>query len=310
MLPSWTKRVFTGPSVHAGIVIGHTQICAAVVDVGTDCHKTRGVMDRPLPQGLFSGQPSETCEAALVETLKAVRTSFWNEFAAVRVVLPDTMIRSTVFELEELPRTDELRSALLRWRFATEWQRPEQSLDCQGMDLGEDGGKKVLLGQAIDRSWLDSVKRALGAAGIVPWSLNAGVIYRFNCFHEQVAAEAGAMVSVDPACWSVLIWDSAGRLRRVYTRPRSSEKKEDEAHEIADSAERKILAYAGGAAERNVGRLYLAGDEDDMLALAAAFNGRLREEAVLLHADEKTSCAISGIRGGWAPLAMAAALDI
>src|SRR3989338_7630904 len=152
--PSWTKRFPVAPSVMAGIAIGRDQVCAVVLDARGGKHEMRAIQTHNMPVALFSGQPTAETEAGLADALHAVSDAFKKAFASVHVALPDTAIRSTVFELDELPKTDDMRNSLLRWRFAREWQRPEDSLDCRGFDLGEDRGRRLFFGPSGDRPWL------------------------------------------------------------------------------------------------------------------------------------------------------------
>lgn len=306
----WTKRFSTVPAVQAGIFIGRNQVCAVVLGPEASHPQAHSIHVQDLARPLFAGQPEAGAEAALAEALRVVSGGFRGKFASVRVALPDTVIRGSVFELDELPRTEELRRALLRWRFAREWQRPEESLDCRGFNLGEDRGKQVFFGQAGDRYWLDCVRRALTQVGIVPWSLNAAAVYRFSCFHDAIAGRSGALLSLDPDCWNLQLWDAAGRVRRVLTRLRETGAAGKEGISIADEVERAVLAYVEGDGARTVDKLFIAGNESDMALLAQAFGGRLREEAELLRTDEKISGGIPGLREGSAPLALAAALNI
>lgn len=310
MLPSLTKRLSLAPAVMAGIAIGRNQVCAVVLDAAGGKHEVRAIHTHDMPQALFTAQPSIETEAMLVEALLAVSGAFRDLFAAVHVALPDTVIRSTVFELDELPKSAAMRESLLHWRFAKEWQRTEDSLDCHGFDLGEDQDKHLYLGQAGDRLWLDCVRRALARAGIVPWSLNAAAVCRFNCFHDAIAASGGALLSLDPDCWNLQLWDDQGRVRQLHTRLRENLAAGDEAASIADEAERVILAYVQGNGSRKVGKLYLAGREVEMAFLAAAFDNRLSERSVPLHADQGIPASVAGMRNGLAPLALAAALSI
>lgn len=309
MSPSWTRRISVAPSVMAGIAIGRNQVCAVVLDAKGDKHDVRTIQTHNVPVALFAEQPTTETEAKLADALHAVSDEFRGAYASVHVALPDTAIRSTVFELDELPKTEDMRNALLRWRFAREWQRSEDSLDCRGFDLGEDRGKRLLFGQAGDRPWLDCVRRALVQAGIMPWSLNAAAAYRFNCFHDAIACGDGALLSLDPDCWNLLLWDDWGRVRRALTRMRENIAAEDEAASVADEVERAILAYVHGGGNRRVGRLNLAGSEAEMAALAEIFEGRLNERAVLLDVGDGISGAVAGMRDGLAPLALAAALS-
>lgn len=308
-LSSLPRRFSAAPSVVAGIAIGRNQVCAVVLDAQGGKHEIRAIHTQDMAVPLFAEQPTMASEAGLVQALDEISEGFRREYASVHVALPDMVIRSTVFDLDDLPKTADMRGALLRWRFAKEWQRSEDSLDCRGFDLGEDHGKRLFFGQAGDRPWLDCVRRALARNGIATWSLNASSIYRFNCFQDAVVGGAGALLTLDPDCWNLQLWDDRGRVRRILTRLRENLAVEYEMAAIADEAERAVLAYVQGDGSRNVGRVYLAGNAAEMAALAEVFDRRLRERAVQLHADERISGSLAGMRDGLAPLALAAALS-
>lgn len=309
MLPSLTKLFSATPAVMAGISIGRNQVCAVVLDMKGGVHEVRTIQTQNLSGPLFAAQPTMETEAMLVDALLAVSGEFRDLFASVHVALPDTVIRSTLFEFDELPKSADMRDTLLRWRFAKEWQRSEDSLDCSGFNLGEDQGKHLYFGQAGDRLWLDCVRSSLARAGIVPWSLNAAAVYRFNYFHDVIAGSGGALLSLDSDCWNLQLWDDTGRVRQMLTRLRENMAAEDEAASIADEAERAILSYVQGNGVRRVGKLYLAGSEAETATLAVLFNNRLSERAVQLQADKGIYASIAGMRNGLGHLALAAALS-
>jgi hypothetical protein len=292
----------------AGIAIGRNQICAVVLHANGDNHEVRAIHKQDMPVPLFSAQPTTAAEAGLADALHAISEGFRGEFASVHVALPDTVIRSTVLDLDELPKTRAMREALLRWRFSKDWQRPEESMDCSGFDLGEDRGKRLFFGQAGDRPWLDCVRRALARTGIMPWSLNAAAAYRFNCFHNAIVGGGGALLSFDSDCWNLMLWDDTGRVRQVHTRLRENLVAENEAASIADEVERAILAYLQGDSSRKVRKFHVAGSAAEMATLAGIFDERLRERVAILHADTGISGTVAGMRDGLAPLALAAAL--
>lgn len=293
----------------AGIAIGRDQVCAVVFGEKGGKHEAPVINTQRMPVTLFAAKPTLEIEAMLADALLAVSGEFRGMYASVHVALPDTVIRSKVFELDELPKTAGMREALLRWRFAKEWQRSEDTLECCGFDLGQDRGKRLYFGQGADRQWLDCVRRALARAGLTPWSLNAATTYRFNCFHDVMAGAGGALLSLEPDCWSLLLWDGSRRVRHVLTRLRENLAAENEAVSIAEEVERAVLAYVKDDGRRSMGRLYLAGSNAEMAALAGVFDGRLSERTVSLHADEKISVTSAGMRDGLAPLALAAALS-
>ncbi len=308
MSPSWTRAWRCAPASLAGIAMARGQLCAVVLAPGTSQPQVQAVHMQPLAVPLFEGDPSAAAEDALVQALSAASGEFRARYAAVHVALPDTVLRSSVFELDELPRSTGLRQALMRWRFARQWQRSADSLDCRGAVLGQDGAAHLLYAQAGDSAWLACVRRALKRAGVVPWSLNAAAVYRFNHFHAELTRAAGALLALDPDNWSLLLWDAQGRVRQIVTRLRERQAGGDELQAIAAEAERAILAYVQAGSGRQVGRLYLTGAPGEATALVRAFASRLREPAVVLSLESAVLAHGVTLTEGLAPLALTAAL--
>ncbi len=307
MSPSWTRAWRPSVSCRAGIAVGRRQLTAVLLHEG----QPLDVQAQPLPVPLFEGVPTLAAEDALVRALQTVGASLAGRYAAVHVALPDFALRSTVFELDQLPGSVRLRQALLRWRFAQEWLRGEDSLECRGQDLGQDGARHLLFGQAGDGAWLACVRRALARADIGPWSLNAAAVYRFNGFHDTLRATPGALLALDPEGWSLLIWDAQGRLRQVLTRLRA-DPGESAAHAaaltaIADEAERAVLAYVQAQGGRRIDRFYLSGEHVGIAALGQIFQARLREPARLLQAGPAGGMNAPDASVGLVPLALLAA---
>lgn len=306
---SWTRALRPAAACQAGIAIGRSQLTAVVLAAGGARPQVQAVHTQPLVVPLFEAQPGLLAEDALVQALRAVSAPFRERYAPVHVALPDFVLRSTVFELDQLPKKARLRQALLRWRFAKEWQRSEDSLDCRGDDLGPDGGRHLFFGQAGDSAWLACVRRALARAGISPWSLNAAAVYRFNGFHDTLAVAPGALLGLDPDSWSLLLWDERGRIRQVLTRLRENQPSGSQAAAIAAETERAILAYVKADGRRRVDRLHLAGDQADITALVQLFNARLSEPVLALHPDAEADAGVANLGDGLAPLALVAALS-
>lgn len=308
---SWTRALRPAVACRAGIAIGCRQVTAVVLAGEGASPQIQAVHTQPLAVPLFEAEPGLPAEDALVQALAAVSAAFRQRYAAVHVALPDFVLRSSVFELDELPQKAPLRQALLHWRFAQEWQRSEESLECRGESLGPDGTRQLLFGQAGDRAWLACVRRALTRAGISAWSLNAAAVYRFNALPAAAAAAPGALLGLDPDGWTLLLWDAQGRLRQVLTRLREPQPAGALAVAIADETERAILAYVQADSGRRVDRLYLGGEHDAVTALAPVFNTRLREPVQVLPpaAHGGAGVASPSLSEGLAPLALVAAMS-
>jgi Tfp pilus assembly PilM family ATPase len=288
--PSWTSRWFrwsAGPKASVGIAIGRREVCAVHAVLGEKGAHVKTVHSVPLPDDVFAGPPTPAAESALASAFVKVAAEARGKYIPCHVALPDPTMSFTVFELNELPKSGKTRLELVRWRFAKEHATPDQALDCDYQELGQENGKHLLLGQAADNAWLQCIRRALQHAGIVPWSMNLGAAYRFNQFHDRFAREkhGAAMVLMDPDSWSVFLWDAATRPRMARARWRAGTDDGPETYDrIALEAERSILSYVRSGNNGSVTRVYAASHASELEGLAAALDRRLREKCVPLTA--------------------------
>lgn len=288
MSPSWTERLSPwrfGPKVSAGIAVGRREVCVAYVRLGEQGTCIQAIHTAPLADEMFAGAPTPAVESGLAAALAEVAADAKGKFISWHVALPDPTTAFAVFELDELPKSGKTRLDLVRWRFAREHSVDGETLDCVHQELGRENGKHLLLGQAVDGAWLRCIKQALRRAGIVPSSLNQGISYRFNQFHDRFAKEkcGAAMVVLDPDSWAVFLWDAAARPRRVHARWRANAGgARDNYDAIALEAERLILSHVRSGREDSVARVYAISHARELDAFAAALDRRLRESCTPL----------------------------
>lgn len=304
MLLSSINQLMPSAPIQAGIAIGRHHLCAVTIESSGNAWSIRNIHRHDLSAPLFTGVPTPAVAGALDAALQGLGEELKAQFALTHVALPDTVIRSSIFELDEIPKTPELQSELIRWRFAKDWQRPEDSLDCRGQDIGSAAGKRLLLAQAGDQAWIDCVKQALARAGLMPSSITAALVYRYNRFQHQFAPTDGAMLSLDPDGWTLLYWDAQQQLRRIATRLRATGDS-DEINNLAGDVARIIQTGSAG----KIDRLYLSGNIQDMLALGGRLEQQLGMQVTRMYGVEGVSGNIAWAREGMAPLALAAAMS-
>ncbi len=307
MSPSWTSLFSPGATVRIGLAIGRDRVCA--VAPGDPARgEAAFICEQALPVALFSGAPAASHADALGLVLRGMAAQLPRRGALVRVAVPDVVIRSTVFELDDLPRRQALRETLVRWRFATLWQRAQDSLDGRAQALGPAQDKHLLLGQAGDRAWLDLVRQALGLAGFASHTLNAAAIYRFN--HVQAGAAgraAGTLLTLDPECWSLLRWDATGRPRHIHSRLRQTAAPADDIGVIAAEAWRILQAPGHEVAPGQP--LQVMGAAGEASAMALALAAWMPVAPVVSEVRSDTPGASPRLATGPAQLALIAALD-
>ncbi len=317
MSPSWISRWFkgrAGPKASVGIALGRREVCAVHAVFGEKGTQVQAIHSAPLSDEMFAGSPTPAAESNLASAFAEVTREIRGKFIPCHVALPDPMMRFTVFELDELPKSEKTRLELVRWRFAKEHPAGDQTLDCAYQELGLENSKHLLLGQSMDDAWLQCIKQALRRAGVTPWSMNLGAGYRFNQFHDRFVKEkqGAAMVTLDPDSWSVFLWDATARPRLARARWRAGTDNGTEAYNIiALEAERSILSYVRSGKEGSVMRVYAISHAQELEGLTAALDRRLREKCIPLAApcanpDEERKIQDHGL----ASLSLAAAVAV
>lgn len=280
MSPLWIERLRARfePAASVGLAIGRRRVALARVRRSAGGREVETLAEAGLANPLFAGKPTPETIAALAEALTTVAGSLAGEYLPVHVSLPDAAVRLAVFELEALPRTCTEQQELARWRLQQE--AGAGTVACASQALGAEGERQLLLGLAVDDAWRNAITAALAQAGIVAWSLSADVCRQFNRFHDRLAADSGALVSVTEDSWALLLWDAVGRVRYARARWRAAG---DDHADLAAEIERSIVAYAHGAANRSVAHVYVIADAADA-ALPAALDARLRAPCIRLQA--------------------------
>jgi hypothetical protein len=285
-------KIDLAPRTAVGLAIGARQVCAARLTSDRDAWSLDWSRCDELDVPMFKGVPTPETVAALGKAISAACDGAGREYVPVHVSLPDPVAAFSVFELDELPKARDAQLNLVHWRFAKEHYGDERPLACACQTLGSHDGKQLLLGMALEATWRNTVREGLQRAGVVAWTMNTATCYRFNRFHPLFTAEhrGGALVTLDPDAWALALWDDDGRLRWLRGRWRgdSLARDDDDAYAvIAVDAERFILTYVHGGADRRVERVYVAGG-DETAALTEALDRRLRERSIPLAAGEGT----------------------
>ena len=292
MLPSWISqlplpKIDFAPRSSIGIAIGTREVCAVRLSSRRDEWHLEWSRQADLDAPMFQGAPSTEAVSALEKAVAAVCEGAAREFIPVHVSLPDPAGVIAVFELDDLPKTRAAQLNLVSWRLTREHYGDDRPLRCACQTLGQQDGKQLLLGMALEASWQGAVREGLRRAGVVPWTMNVATGYRFNRFYPLLTSErnSGAIVALDPDAWTLALWDADGRLRWLRGRWREHLPADGAVYDaIAVETERAILAYVHGGGDRRVERVYVAGG-DEAAALAAALDRRLRERCVPLTAD-------------------------
>lgn len=286
MLRSWIDRATQRllPANSAGIYVGRNTIGAAEVAASADGRwEVRSLSEAKLDTPLYSGVLSQDTSEVLSEAITKVAGSLSRRYLPVHLSLPDAVVRTATFELDQIPKARSAQLDLVRFRFGRE-SGGDPGV-CAYQELGTEGAKHLLFSSATDAAWQRCIHDALTQCGVVVWTSAANANRQFNRFHDRMTQASGALVSLTSEAWSLWLWDALGRPRYARARWRASD---DDHRDIAMDVERSILAYVHGHPERTITHVYVvAGSETD--GIAAALDVRLREPCIKLSEDDGLS---------------------
>ncbi len=256
-------RPLPGETTCLGIALGRQEVSVVETLESPDKIQIRYSESFPLPVSFWVGTP----QLEALPVLTSVLIPFFqnNEnYRTVQVSLPDAAAQWEVFELGKVPAAGNFLDKFLDWRFNPNGSQADP-LAFTSQFLGEEEGKKLLLGVALNQAWLELVRKAFEAAGGRVSVLDVASRFRFNLFHATFLPKGpGALVSLERDYWTLLIWDRQTRPRfhrSKWWREQVQGPKDIPLDEMVLEVERTIRSYVHSGPERSVESLFLLAPE-------------------------------------------------
>lgn len=293
-LSKFSNWLWPLPPGAIGLGISGNRVAAVCVKRIGDGYCITRVATESLPFAPFRGtMPRIEDTMVLAQAIQRLAMAVPQGYFPLQIALPDPAAIFQVMEFDSLPETAHERAAIVRFRLEKEWPAVAQ-MECACQVLNKEEGHATLLALAIQRSWLDCLRDACRAAGLVPGVIDISAHHIFNRFHDAIGSGAGdgALISIEPDTWSILFWDRARCPRFIRNRWRDSEQGKDAGYEIiAQDVERLVRAYVLASPDRQIDRIYLCADEADR----AYFTGRLnaRMSVPCIHLDKTEGFSVS-----------------
>lgn len=262
MLRSWTRRLSLENDLSIGIAISRNSVCAAKIKEQDGKPNVIWIKQTTIDQPLFEHDDIHPNSDALSKALKTIVNSLDNRSSPIHVALPDTVIKTSTFELDDLPKSNKTLSSLAQWKMADNFGRIDRELVCRTLSLGTDNGKHLLYAQAGYRYWIEHITSSFNACGIVPWTINSASHFRHNYLNSQGIAPASTMLSVDDDCWTLQLWDSDARIRLTLTRLRRILQSRCDEDFIINELVRVLRAWRVNHPDLTLDTLYLDGSKE------------------------------------------------
>jgi hypothetical protein len=237
----------------AGLAIGRNEIRYVELKCKSGLASVQSSRFVSFDVPLFEFEPTPSCKHSVIQAIKVIAADITQRYLPLHVSLPDPLVRTAIFELDELPKGQAMQKALVKLRM----QRDLGLQECRyaSQDLGvERGGKHLLLGTAISSAWHEVVTEALHGAGLMPWSMAGNIARLFNVFEKQIGERSGALIGLYEDAWSIAIFDGAGMLRFCRSQWRRADMTQSD---IAIEIQRAVLSYVHSNSNKTVGAMWL-----------------------------------------------------
>lgn len=255
MSPLWTDsaRRASRSRVSAGLDIGRNVVRYVELETKSGQSQVRFMRSAPLEPAMFDGEPSPQSVRQIADAVAQVAEVARNRYLPLHVSIPDPVVRTAIFELEELPKRPAARTALVQFRLQRDL--PSQEWDYRSESLGTlSSGKHLLLGVAMSGAWRRAVIEALQSKGIVAWSLAGRLPRLVNALGGTLSGATSVLVSAMEDSWALAALDPQGRLRYVRSQWRTADLTPSA---MAAEAQRAILAYVHQDADRSIEKIRL-----------------------------------------------------
>lgn len=289
MLRSWTDwrarlQAQQRPVPRYGIAVGRTRVEAASLVPEPEGLRAEWERHEILALPLFERTPSATLQAELTELWTRLLPEAPRTYCPVHVALPDAALQFALFEIDALPKGEPAQQELVTWLFAREHQLDAENIACTWKNLGVVGDRQLLLAAAMPRAWLNVLSDSLCAAGVVAWTIDALMRYRFNLAQARFAAdgESIALLAVEHEFWTFTVVDALRRPRYVRARWRelANDASGPEPVDVAEEIERLLRQYLTGQRDRQLTRFHVTGSAPDVNAIAQALDVSLQVPTV------------------------------
>lgn len=264
----WLRNVFM-PSSCVGLAIGAGSIEMA------HCRQRRRGSDIlwherfPLDTSLVFNASYSALGSALDESLGALGDRLGKRGVPIQVALPDPVVNSHFFVIEEWPRTAAAQGEFVRWQMGKLFCRKAEEMACAHQWMGQEGGRHFVFAVGTDRALVEAIREAFVRRRRILATVDMAACYRFNRLPEELKGQSGALVAIEPDYWSGFVWDATGRLRCVRARWRTPDRarEREEWEKMAADFERLVRGYVHEESGRRIERLYLSGEKDSVDAV-------------------------------------------
>jgi 6-phosphogluconate dehydrogenase len=270
------------PKYCFGIYINRHQVAGILAEQNGDLIKPVNSYVAEDSQDIFNTKNNEKLKSCLGHVLDEFGAQFKGQYIPLQISLADPLVKSAVFDLEEIPAQSKAREQLIRWKF-----NKERHIDMGQMSLAlqsmiSEQGKNQIYASTTSSNVIRVISEACEQRGFVLNVLDTAINYLFNDFYKSMSGSA-SLLQLNQKYWALMIWDKEKRIRYVRSKWfRSNDMtRNEELKGILLDVERLLYSYSEVNEERP-SMLYIEPSSYDRALLQETLLERLGDNFTFL----------------------------
>lgn len=231
---------------------------------------------------IFCAKNNENLKSCLGHVLDEFNMEFEGRYIPLQISLADPLVKSAVFDLDEIPVKSKARDQLIRWKFNKECHinMDQMSVALQPMKREQD--RQQIYASTTSSNAIRTISDVCNQRGLVLNVLDASINYLFNYVYELVTGTA-SLLQLNQEYWVLMIWDKEKRIRYVRSKWFRSKdmSRNEELKAILLDVERLLHSYSK-ANEDRPSMLYVEPSNYDRALLQEALLERLGDNFTFL----------------------------
>ncbi|MCW8957138.1 MAG: hypothetical protein OQL09_09660 [Gammaproteobacteria bacterium] len=242
----WSKSHYT-----LSLYIGINSVCAAMIEHSRSTNYPIKYLSIDYPSILNAEDNYQSLQTVLPTLLDHFDKELNFDYVPAQVALADTLVSSSVFELDQIPTKQSLKNELLAMRFQKDCHINMKNAAITSQ-VFQTRKQQALYAITAPDALISSIQAIFNNRQQNLCCIDKAIHYVFNHYYEQLSADAALLFNNDEY-WTLIIWNSEKNV--VYFRSKLHSNN-DQLNSIADDVIRLLHTYQQNN-QQSVRQLYI-----------------------------------------------------
>ena len=188
-----------------GINIGIKSASAVLVEQNRGGNYPIKKLEINYPDSLKAEDNYQAIESILQSLLDYFNEELAFDYIPLQISVPDTLVSSAIFELEQMPKSQAMKNQLLAMRFQKDCHINMKNADISSQVI--QNTKHTLYAITAPAALVSSIQSTIKHRHQNLQCIDKAIHYVFNHFYDQLLADA-SMLFINDEYWTLIIWNS------------------------------------------------------------------------------------------------------